>query len=376
MRIRYLTAGESHGKALVSIIEGIPAGLKLDRSFMNGELSRRMKGYGRGGRMKIERDRVEILSGIRKGKTLGSPIALLVKNRDFKIENLRAVNCPRPGHADLAGALKFGERDMRNILERASARETASRVAAGAVCKLLLSEFGVDFASHAVVIGGITSDPAELSFARIKSLSERSNVRCVEKEASKLMRLEIDRAKDSGDTLGGVFEVIIKGVPPGLGSYTQRDKRLDSSLAGAVMSIPGIKGVEIGAGFGVSFARGSEIHDEIFYDRKKKVFIRKTNRSGGIEGGVSNGENIVLRAAMKPIATLMNPLVSVNIRTKKRTAAQVERSDVCVVPAAGVIAESALSVEIARSFMEKFGGDSLAEVRRNYGGYIRQVRRI
>ena len=375
MSIRYLTAGESHGKALVSIIEGIPKGLRLDNKFINEELKRRMMGFGRGKRMAIENDKVEVLSGIRKGKTLGSPIALLIENKDFKIEKLHSINCPRPGHADLAGALKFEDPDIRNILERASARETASRVATGALCKLLLKEFHIDFLSHVRVIGSVISSK-HAAFATMKALAEKSPVRCIDKESSNLMCIEIKAAKQNGDTLGGIFEVIIKGTPPGLGSYTQWDKRMDGNLAKAVMAIPGIKGVEIGAGFGVALENGSSIHDEISYNRKLKNFMRKTNNAGGIEGGITNGENIVLRAAMKPIATLINPLDSVDIKTKKRKKAQVERADVCVVPSSGVVAESVSAIEIANSMTEKFGGDSLGEMKRNCKNYIKAIKRI
>jgi len=375
MHIRYLTAGESHGKALVSIVEGIPKGLTLDVRFINSELARRMKGFGRGGRMRIEKDRVAILSGVRKGKTLGSPVALLIENKDFKIDVLHSVSCPRPGHADLAGALKFGSRDMRDVLERASARETASRVAVGALFKLLLGEFGIDFLSHVIAIGSIKSS-RRLSFAKMKLLAEASPTRCIDKDASREMCLEIESAKSDGDTLGGTVEMIAHGLPPGLGSYTQWDRRLDGALAGALMSIPGIKGVEIGSGFGASSKRGSLVHDEIFFDKKRKTFFRKTNNAGGIEGGITNGENVVLRAAMKPIATLLRPLGSVNIKSKKRAAAQVERADVCALPACGVITESVAAIEIARAFTEKFGGDSLLEMKRNYEGYIKQIKKI
>ena len=341
MQIRFLTAGESHGKALVAIIEGIPAGLKLDGGFINKELARRMKGPGRGKRMKIENDLAEILSGVRLGKTLGSPITLVIKNKDYKIDTLGAVSFPRPGHADLAGALKFGETDIRNILERASARETAARTASGAVAKVLLGTFGMKFVSRTVTIGG-----------------------------------EIEKAKSEGDTLGGIFEVIANGVPPGLGSFTQWRDRLDGNLARAVMSIPGVKGVEIGAGFSQALKRGSIVHDEIVYSRKLRRFERLSNNAGGIEGGISNGENIILRAAMKPISTLMKPLMSVNIKTKKPGRAATERADVCVVEAAGVVAEAVVALEIARAFAEKFGGDSIVEMKRNYAEYLKQVKRM
>ncbi|OGW75272.1 MAG: chorismate synthase [Omnitrophica bacterium RBG_13_46_9] len=375
MNIRYLTAGESHGKALVSIIEGIPKGLKLDIGFIDEELARRMKGFGRGGRMLIEKDKVEILSGTRKGKTLGSPIALLIRNRDFKIEILPSISCPRPGHADLAGALKFGERDIRDILERASARETASRVAAGALTKTLLKEFGISFLSHVIMIGMVKSEK-RLAFDKIRFFAEKSPVRCADKDISRLMCSEIKKAANSGDTLGGVFEVIINGAPPGLGSYTQWDRRLDGNLARAVMSIPGVKGFEIGSGFEAALSRGSRVHDKIFFDNKRNRFSRKSNNAGGIEGGITNGEDIIFRAAMKPIATLKKPLDSVDINTKKCKKAQVERADVCVVPSCGVIAESVCAIEIACAMVEKFGGDSISEMKRNYEGYMKQLREI
>ena len=375
MHIRYLTAGESHGKALVSIIEGIPKGLKLDVGFINEELTRRMKGFGRGKRMLIEKDKVEILAGTRKGKTLGSPIALLIKNRDFKIETLPSIFCPRPGHADLAGLLKFEAKDARDILERASARETASRVAAGAIAKILAREFGMNFLSHVISIGGIESDK-RFAFLKMKELAEKSPVRCVDRKVSQLMCRQIKLAKERGDTLGGAFEVIIKGVVAGLGSYTQWDKRLDANLARAIMSIPGIKAVEIGLGFDVSRKPGSEVHDEIFFNKGTRNFFRKNNNSGGIEGGITNGENIVLRAAMKPIATLKKPLQSVNMKNKRKAKADVERADVSVVPSAGVIAESVSAIEIARALSEKFGGDSLGEMKRNFDAYVKAMRRI
>jgi len=375
MQIRYLTAGESHGKALLSIIEGIPKGLKLDLKTINRELTRRMKGFGRGKRMSIEKDRVIVLSGTRKGKTLGSPIALMIENKDYKIETLHSISCPRPGHADLAGALKYNEKDIRNILERASARETATRVATGAVAKLLLCEFGIDFLSHVTSIGRIKSE-TRLSFSKMKELSEKSPVRCLDIIASSLMCDEIKRAGALGDTLGGVFEVVLRRVPPGLGSFTQWDRRLDANLAKVVMSIPGIKAVEIGTGFCAAEGKGSFIHDEIAYNKKLKKFTRKSNNAGGIEGGISNGEDIILRAAMKPISTLKRPLATVDIKTKKDKTAQVERADVCVVPACGVIAENVCAIEIANAMLDKFGGDSLEEMRRNYQGYIKQVRNI
>jgi len=375
MNIRYLTAGESHGKALITIIDGMPRGLRLDPDYINAELKKRMAGFGRGKRMLIETDAAEIISGTRKGKTLGSPISILIKNKDCKIEKLHSVDFPRPGHADLAGLLKFGAKDARDILERASARETASRVATGAIFKTLLGHFGIEILSHVVMIGGVRSGK-KFSFTRIKNLANKSPVRCVDWATSRLMCLEISKAKSEGDTLGGIFEVIAKSVPPGLGSYTQWDKRLDANLSRALMSIPGVKGVEIGCGFRVAENRGSGVHDEITFNRKTKKFRRLSNNAGGMEGGISNGEDIVLRAAMKPIATLAKPLGSVNIKTKRQAKAQVERADVCVVPSSGVIAESVSAIEIARAFMEKFGGDSIPETERNFKGYIKQVKRL
>lgn len=347
--LRYLTAGESHGKCLTAILEGMVAGLSVDKNFIDNELSRRQAGFGRGGRMKIEKDKVEILSGIRKGQTIGSPISLMIENKDFKIDILPSVSCPRPGHADLAGALKYNRADIRDILERSSARETAARTATGAICKLLLKEFGIIVKSRVVMIGGISSDKDRLVEERIIS------------------------AQKKGDTLGGIFEVSATGVPVGLGSFVQADKRLNSRLSGALMSIQATKGVEIGLGFESAKKFGSEVHDAIYYD-KSKCFYRKTNNAGGIEGGVTNGQPILIRCAMKPISTLINPLASVDIRTKKPTKATVERSDVCAVEAAGVVGEAVVAFELASVMLDKFGGDSLGEMQRNYQGYIKQVK--
>jgi chorismate synthase len=299
----------------------------------------------------------------------------MVENVDRSIDALPVVLQPRPGHADLAGALKYGLDDVRSVLERASARETVARVGVGAVCRMLLAEFGIRITSHVIVIGGIAAETRNLPFDRLVLQAEKSPVRCADRVASELMCMEIDRASEECDTLGGAFEVVVKGVPPGLGSYAQWDRRLDASLSRAVMSIQAIKGVSFGSGFEVAILRGSKVHDEIFYSRNKG-FFRKTNNAGGLEGGMTNGENIVLQAAMKPIATLRKPLASVNIRTKKGVKATVERSDVCAVPAAGIIAEAAVSIEVASAMIEKFGGDSVAEMRRNYDGYLKQVRRF
>ena len=347
--LRYLTGGESHGKCLIAILDGMPSGLRVEKKVIDNELARRKLGFGRGKRMAIEKDSVEILSGIRHSRTIGSPIALLIANVDQSIDRLGVVTEPRPGHADLAGALKYGHHDIRNVLERASARDTASRVAVGAIAKTLLGEFGIEVASRVLEIGGVSTN--------------------------ELMRAEIEDAAKSGDTLGGIFEITAKGVPPGFGSCSQWDRRLDGILAKAVMSIQAVKGVSFGIGFEYAKRRGSEVHDEIFYD-KKRGFHRKTNSAGGIEGGMSNGEEIIIQAVMKPIATLKKPLASVNIKTKKAVRAAVERSDVCAVPACGVVAEAVVAFELADSLLEKFGGDSLGELRRNYDGYIEQIRKF
>ncbi len=384
--LNYTTAGESHGKGLTAILEGIPAGLSLHVDDINRDLARRQVGYGRGGRMQIEKDRVEIHAGVRHGETLGSPIAFFIKNRDWvnweevmsedpKVcDEGRRVTRPRPGHADLAGGIKYMHRDLRNVLERSSARETAARVAIGAVARRLLKDFGIEVVSHVVEIGGVgVGLKGALSVRKIRTLAEKSDLRCVDSNAAGKIRKRIDRAIKEGDSLGGVFEVIASGVPVGLGSYVHYSRKLNSRLAGAVMSIQAIKGVEVGIGFEASRLPGSEVHDEIFHS-KAKGFYRKTNRAGGIEGGISNGEDIVIRAAMKPIPTLRKPLRSVDIETKRTFKASVERSDVCAVPAAGVIAEAVTAFELARAMIEKFGGDSLSEMKRNYESYLKAVR--
>ncbi|MDD5439907.1 MAG: chorismate synthase [Candidatus Omnitrophica bacterium] len=379
--LRYMTAGESHGEGLVAIIDGFPSGVAIDTVKINRELKRRMLGYGRGGRMKIEDDAVNIMSGLRKKRTIGGPLALVIKNRDSKIDFLPSITKARPGHADLAGALKFNDPDIRNVLERASARETAARVAVGACARILLAEFDVDILSHVVSIGTVMADTsgrgkaclAPTEFYKIRTLAERSDLRCVDPKKEALMKKEIDKAARDGDTLGGIAEVIVRGLKPGLGTYVQWDRRLDGRLARACMAIPAVKGVEIGAGFKLAGIRGSEAHDDIRYE-KKKGFYHGSNNAGGLEGGMTNGENIILRVAMKPIATLAKPLQSVDIVTKKTVRAQVERSDTCAVPACGVIAEAAVSFEIADAMVEKFGGDSLTEMLRNYQGYVNQMR--
>ena len=372
--LRYLNAGESHGKCLVAILEGLPKGIKVDEDFINDELSRRLAGYGRSERARsIETDRIEFLSGIRKGLTIGSPIAIQIKNKDYKINELEEVTKPRPGHADLAGALKYNQRDIRNILERASARETASRVAIGALCKLFLKEFKVDILSHVVNIGGVEAHTKGLTFEQVKEKIKDSSLRCADKTAEKLMIEEIDKIKRAQDTVGGAFEVIAIGLPYGLGSHVHYDRRLDGRLAGGLMSIQAIKAVEIGLGFEFAKKSGSQVHDEIFYDRNKG-FYHKTNNAGGIEGGITNGQPLVIRCTMKPIPTLISALESVDIKTKEPFKAQVERSDITAVPAAGVVAEAVVGFELAKAYLEKFGGDSLDETRRNFENYIQQLK--
>ncbi len=371
--LRFLTSGESHGKCLVAILEGMVAGLAVDESDINQELARRQEGYGRGGRMTIEKDRAEILSGVRQKRTLGGPIALMVPNKDFKINELPVVKKPRPGHADLVGVVKYGQEDVRDVLERASARETTARVAVGAVCKLFLREFGIDLVSHVVAIGGVKANTGGMRFNEIKKRSKNSPMHCADEKATKRMMVLVDQARKSRDTIGGIFEVIVEGAPVGLGSFVHYDRRLSARLCAALMSIQAVKGVEIGMGFKVAETAGRDVHDEIFYD-KKKGFYRKTNNAGGFEGGVTNGENLVLRAATKPYSTLMSPMRSVHIDSKKKEAATVERSDVTAVPACGVVGEAMVAFELTKSFLEKFGGDSLKETQRNFNGYLEQIK--
>ncbi len=374
--LNFTTAGESHGKCMIVIVNGFPAGVYLDEAVINADLKRRQGGYGRGGRMKIESDKVCVLSGTRKNITIGSPICLKIENRDYKINNLPDVTRPRPGHADLPGVIKFGHRDARNILERASARETAARVAAGALAKILLDKFDINVLGYVKGIGGVNSKKIVKNPEEILRSRNKSKVYCLDKLAESKMIEKIKKAKKEGDSLGGIIEIIAFGVPPGLGSHVQWNLRLDGILAGALMSIQAIKGVEIGLGFDFSKKFGSQVHDEIFYREDKGAFDRVTNNAGGIEGGITNGEVIIARAAMKPIPTLMKPLRSVDIVTKKPESASTERSDVCAVPAVSVVGEAAMAFEIARCFMEKFGGDSLNEVTRNYEGYLEQIRVI
>ncbi|MGR3293598.1 MAG: chorismate synthase [Candidatus Scalindua sp.] len=374
--LTFTTAGESHGKCLIVIVNGFPAGIHLDETGINADLKRRQGGYGRGGRMQIESDRVCVLSGTRKNITIGSPICLKIENKDYKIDTLPEVTRPRPGHADLPGALKFGHRDVRNILERASARETAARVAAGSLAKILLARFDINVLGYVKGIGGVNSKKTVKNPDDILRNRNRSKVYCLDKLAEAKMIEKIKKARKEGDSLGGIIEIIAFGVPPGLGSHTQWDLRLDGILAGALMSIQAIKGVEIGLGFDFSKKYGSQVHDEIFYYKNKGAFGRATNNAGGIEGGMTNGEVVIARAAMKPIPTLMKPLRSVDIITKKPENASTERSDVCAVPAVSVVGEAVMAFEIARCFMEKFGGDSIEEVTRNYEGYLEQIRVI
>lgn len=382
-RLRILTGGESHGLGITAIIDGLPAGVEIEREEINRDLARRQKGYGRGKRMEIERDEIKILGGVRFGKTTGAPVVLFLENKDW--ENWkdiispfgipaeeRRVSSPRPGHADLSGAIKYNLRDMRDVLERASARETVSRVAMGSIAKQFLKIFGIKIFSWVVEIGGIRA-LLEADYTMLEKIAEESEIRCPDPEAEVKIKELIDRAKESGDTLGGVFEVRVTGVPPGLGSYVQYDCRLDGRLAQQLMSIPSVKAVEIGLGIESARRPGSQVHDEIYYS-PSHGFYRKTNNAGGLEGGITNGCDIVVRAAMKPISTLMKPLHSVNIDTKEKVSASVERSDVCAVPAGAVIGEAVVALELADAFLEKFGGDSVDEVRRNYSGYLEQVR--
>ncbi len=422
MSLRFLTAGESHGPAVTAIVEGMPAGVPVTAAAINQQLKRRQLGYGRGRRMQIEPDQVEILTGVRHGLTLGSPIALLIRNKDWErwqaamaLEplagspgsaaagdpqahgpgaapatpgapgaadakedwRLRPVTRPRPGHADLAGMLKYGFDDARNVLERASARETAMRVAAGAVARQLLAAFGIEIASHVVRMGPVAAPrdpdappPAPEAFARV----DESPVRCLDPEAGEAMVRAVDEAKARGETLGGVFEVIAWGVPPGLGSHVQWDRKLDGRLAQALMSIQAIKGVEFGLGFETGARFGSQAHDPILYDGERGIW-RPSNRAGGVEGGMTNGEPLVVRAAMKPLATLYKPLPSIDMAALSPSEGAIERSDVSAVPAAAVVAEAVVAFELARAMMEKFGGDSLAEMRRNFTAYAEELAR-
>lgn len=369
--LRFLTSGESHGKCLLGILEGMPAGIKLKEAAINKELSRRQKGYGRGGRMKIEKDKVKIVSGMVKGETNGAPVGLIIENRDFRINKAPELFRPRPGHADLTGALKY-DAGIRAVLERASARETAMRVAVGAVCKTLMGEFGVKVISHVIQIGRVGCDASELDFAKIAKLLRGKKLNCCSSRCDRAMALEIDEAKKRGDTLGGIFEVRAAGLPVGLGSHVHYDRRLDARISGSVMSIPAVKAVGFGLAWEATGKPGSEFHDEICY-KKSKGFGRESNRAGGLEGGITTGEELVVKAVMKPIATLKKPLASVNMRTKKKTSAGFERSDVCAVPSAGIVGEAMVSFELARAFLGKFGSDSLGDIRKNYELFRKRV---
>jgi chorismate synthase len=391
--IRFSTAGESHGEALIALVSGLPAGVPVDLEFVNRELWRRQQGYGRGGRMKIETDKAHVLSGVRHGKTIGSPIAIEIVNRDWKNWESKlpvdagdpalhqAVASPRPGHADLAGALKYNFPDARYVLERASARETTARLAAGALAKLMLRTLGIEVASHVIRVGRVELERAA-AWEEIAALAARDEVvlGCVDEAAEARMKEEVEEAARTGDTVGGVFEVVVHGAPAGLGTYVNWDEKLDGLLAGAVMSIQAVKAVEIGRGMVAAESFGSVVHDPIQYAAEETPrptrFTRPQNNAGGIEGGVSNGEDIVVRGYLKPISTLRKPLESVRFDTREKTSASYERSDICVVPAAGVVGEAMVALTIARVAQEKFGGDSALELRRNFDGYIEQIRRF
>jgi chorismate synthase len=381
--LRFLTAGESHGPALTVIVEGLPAGIPVDRARLDSDLRRRQGGYGRGGRMKIESDSVEVLGGVRHGRTLGSPVSVVIRNRDHvnwkdvmspdpqppEARQRRVLKHPRPGHADLAGALKYLTDDLRDVLERASARETTSRVAAGALVRFLLEAVGVQVRSHVLRIGKAAVTGAAVAWDALAAVEE-SPVRCVQEEAAAAMIAEIDAAKKAGDTVGGTFEVVAHGLPPGLGSFAHWDRRLDGRLAQALMSIPAVKAVAVGAGFAAGETAGAAFHDEILYDDEQGLH-RGSNRAGGLEGGVTNGEELRVQAVIKPIPTLLIPLRSIDLRTKEPQAASVERSDTCVVPAAGVVGEAMVAWVLADALLDKFGGDSMDELQ----GHLDATRR-
>ncbi len=382
---RFTTAGESHGQALVAIVEGLPSDVSVAIDEINHQLARRQWGYGRGGRMKIERDEVQILSGVRHGKTLGSPVALLIENKDWRnwtdvmntepreieADKARILTRPRPGHADLAGGQKFNQRDLRNVLERASARETAARVACGALARLMLKEFDVRVASHVTQLGGVPEKPLSATWDEIIAIADDAPLRCADANAQDAMIKLIEGAKKDGDTLGGVFEVAVKNLVSGLGSHTSWDAKLDGQLAQAILSIPAVKAFEIGCGFDNARLHGSQVHDEITFDENS--FARRTNRAGGLEGGITNGEELRVRGYMKPIATLRKRLQSVDINTKENSPAGFERSDTTAVPAAGVIGEAMVALVLTKAMREKFGGDSLGEMKRNFDGYKQQL---
>ena len=389
--LRFFTAGESHGEALVGTISGLPAGISVEQGFVDRELWRRQQGYGRGGRMKIESDRAHFLSGVRHGKTIGSPIAIVLENKDWKnwqealpVEagdpaKHKTVKSPRPGHADLAGALKYDFPDARYVLERASARESAARVACGALAKLFLRELGIEVLSHVVAVGGATIANADVTWESLVALAKKDEVllNCADAESEQRMKAEVDAVLKTGDTVGGVFEVVAHNVPPGLGTYAQWDERLDTQLAAAVMSLQAVKAVEIGSGVTSAVSQGSAVHDAIGYEKQKQRFtgfVRSSNNAGGIEGGVTNGEDVLVRGYLKPISTLRRPLESVDFATREPVKAAYERSDVCVVPAAGVAGEAMVALTLARAALEKFGGDSIGETKRNFQGYLGQLK--
>lgn len=387
MKFDFTTAGESHGRALVAIVEGLPAGVEIDLNSLNHELWRRQQGYGRGGRMRIERDAAQILSGVRHGKTLGSPVALLIENKDWQnwtdvmsaekpaaeIENPRVVTRPRPGHADLAGGQKTNTKDLRDILERASARETAARVAAGAIAKQLLQNFSIEIRSHVAQLGGVPAEPIRASWQEISAIAVDSQTNCANLEIERQIIEKIDQARRNGDTLGGVFEVVAHNLPVGLGSHTAWREKLDGQLAQAVMSIQAVKAVEIGDAVANANLFGSEVHDEIGFDAENKNFTRDTNRAGGLEGGITTGAELRVRGYLKPIATLRKSLKSVDINSKIESLSAYERSDTTAVPAAGVIGEAMVAIVLANQMRQKFGGDSLTEMRRNFDGYLKQL---
>jgi chorismate synthase len=393
--LRYFTAGESHGETLVAFLSGVPAGLEIDQQFIDRELWRRQQGFGRGGRMKIEKDHAHIVSGVRHGKTIGSPIAILLANNDWKnwqeslpvetgdAEKHKPVASPRPGHADLAGALKYNFAEARYVLERASARESTSRVALGAIAKLFLRHLGIEVLSHVIAVGHASLQNAEVLWSRLQELHAKDEVllNCADPETEQRMKADVDQALRTGDSVGGVFEVVAHGVPPGFGTYAQWDERLDGLLAQAVMSLQAVKAVEIGTGVGSALAFGSTVHDEIGYERSTAQsaftgFTRASNHAGGIEGGISNGEDILVRGYLKPISTLRRPLGSIDFASREPVKAAYERSDVCVVPAAGVAAEAMVALTLAHCALEKFGGDSMLETLRNFEGYKQQLQRF
>jgi chorismate synthase len=385
---RFVTAGESHGQALVAWISGLPSGIPVDLDFVGRELHRRQLGYGRGARQRIEKDQADFLAGVRHGKSIGAPIALRIENRDWKNwekampvedsegadEAQRRLTAPRPGHADLAGAQKFNFHDARYVLERASARETAARVAAGALAKLLLREFGITILSHTIAVGHVHLE-REATWEEIVEICENleSPLRCVDPAIEARMKAEVDHVLRAGDSVGGIFEVVARGLPPGVGTHVQWDEKLDAKLAQAVMSIQAVKAAEIGTGVANSGSYGSQVQDEIRYDATRKRFDRTSNRAGGLEGGITNGQDIVVRGYLKPISTLRRALLTADMNTKEAVKAAYERSDVCVVPAGGVAGEAMVALALAGAFLEKFGGDSIEETRRNFDGYQRQL---